>query len=459
MNRPFALRLATFVIVVLGLLVAAPAAVAHHGSGHHRSSIHPMIFVHGSTGSGAQFASQKMRFTENGYPDDYVRVFEYDSTFSVESQADVQARLDSFIAEVKRGDRPQAGRSTGSLAGHLRFPDLPDQLSRARRERRPLREHRRGAGGLSAGRGTDSGHLGGYGDAGSLDRRGDQRHRPQPDARPVGDLAGVIRCDVQVLHRPSPPYHRHPATARQDHDRRTGDAVPAERRRPGRHHADDLEGEEFKRRADRRIRLRPRHWRATGPGDRSRVRSGKRYEFALEQQGQVHHFFYERFRRSDHLIRLLTNVPGTSFDLILSRSENHVDLIMLRYKELWGDQGAENDVLTVNGTNVINAATSPISHRTNAMFAFDQGSDGQSNVSAPIPVFFGIPFLSAVDLFIPAASPPTGTVRVDLRLSGVRAHSRGELPQLPVVQQHGHGAVQRLRALVPTAAQSSSACT
>ncbi len=97
--------------------------------------------------------------------------------------------------------------------------------------------------------------------------------------------------------------------------------------------------------------------------------------------------------------------------MILSRSPNHVDL-MTRYKELWGDQGSENDVLTVDGTNVINAATSPISHRTNPMFAFDQGSDGASDVSAPIPVFFGIPFLSAVDLSIPAASPPTGTVRV-----------------------------------------------
>ena len=141
-----------------------------------------------------------------------------------------------------------------------------------------------------------------------------------------------------------------------------------------------------------------------------KVRSGKRYEFVLEQQGQFHHFFYQPFRRSDDLIRLLTNVPGTSFDLILSRSVNHVDLIMVRYKEFWGDQGSQNDVLTVNGTNVINAATNPISHLTNAMFAFDQGSDGVSDVSSPIPVFFGIPFVSAVDLFIPASSPPRGTV-------------------------------------------------
>ena len=161
MKRLFALRLATFVIVVLGLLVAAPAAVAKHGSGLDRSSIHPMIFVHGATGSGAQFDSQKMRFTENGYPDDYVRVFEYDSTFSVESPADVQARLDSFIAQVKQ----ETGRSQVDLLGHslgtFRLPDLPQQLSRTRRERRPLREHRRRTGGLAAGRRTDPGHLGG----------------------------------------------------------------------------------------------------------------------------------------------------------------------------------------------------------------------------------------------------------------------------------------------------------
>ena len=124
---------------------------------------------------------------------------------------------------------------------------------------------------------------------------------------------------------------------------------------------------------------------------------------------------------------------GTSFDtdLILSRSENHLDLIMFRYKELWGDQGSENDVLTVNGTNVINAATSPISHTTNAMFAFDQGSDRQSDVSAPIPVFFGLPFLSAVDLFIPAASPPTGTVQVALTSRGSGPAREVSFPNYP----------------------------
>ena len=61
----------------------------------------------------------------------------------------------------------------------------------------------------------------------------------------------------------------------------------------------------------------------------------------------------------------------------------------------------------------------------------DQGSDGVSDVSSPIPVFFGIPFLSAVDLFIPASSPPTGTVRVALTSRGSGRTHRVNFPNYP----------------------------
>ena len=57
---------------------------------------------------------------------------------------------------------------------------------------------------------------------------------------------------------------------------------------------------------------------------------------------------------------------------------------------------------------MINAATAPITKRVIGMFAFDTGSDGVSNVATPHPVFFALPFLSGVDLFIPAATPPSG---------------------------------------------------
>jgi hypothetical protein len=54
-----------------------------------------------------------------------------------------------------------------------------------------------------------------------------------------------------------------------------------------------------------------------------------------------------------------------------------------------------------------------------------------SDVTSPIPVFFGLPFLSAVDLFIPAAWPPNSTVRVDLRSRGSRRTREVSFPNYP----------------------------
>jgi hypothetical protein len=430
MNRSFAPRLATFALLLMSLLFAAPGAMAKQGPTLDPSSIHPMVFVHGGSGSGGQFESQGLRFTENGYPDDYVRVFEYDSSFSVESPADVQARLDAFINQVKQ----QTGRSQVDLLGH----SLGTAVSQTYLTSSPAHAanvaHYVNIDGAQA-----------ASPPGGVPTLAIWAGRGTP-GRSIGGATNVtVPNQTHVQSATSRESFAHMFRFFTGRDPGTTDIVP----------------EHGKIKISGRAVLFPQNvgvpagtsltiWRvkesngqriahpvatpalaADGSWGPVRVQSGKRYEFVLEQQGQFHHFFYEPFRRSDHLIRLLTNVPGTSFDLIMSRSPDHANLIMVRYKELWGDQGSQNDVLSVNGTNVINAATSPISHRTNAMFAFDQGSDGVSDVSSPIPVFFGLPFLSAVDLFIPAASPPTGTVRVDLTSRGGGPTREVSFPNYP----------------------------
>src|SRR5512132_2148786 len=99
-------------VTALALLLPAPAAANHRGI--ETSHIHPVIFVHGFEGSGAQFESQAMRFEGNGYSNGYVRALDYDSTFSVESMSDVQARLDVLIADLKQ----QTGKSRVDIVGH-----------------------------------------------------------------------------------------------------------------------------------------------------------------------------------------------------------------------------------------------------------------------------------------------------------------------------------------------------
>src|SRR5215207_3279774 len=419
-------RLFVAAVAAAALLVPATGADAHS---KHRKRLTPLVFVHGGAGSGAQFESQAQRFTSNGYPARYVNVLEYDSTFGTNTRDEVYARLDALIARVKT----RTGRSKVDLLGHSLGTTLSHEYL-ASPERAANIAHYVNIDGRTAasppggvptlaiwaGRGTPDRSIGG---AINVTVPNQTHVQSATSAESFAEMFRFFTGRAPDTTDIVPEHGKITIAGRavlfpQNVGVPAGATLTIWR-------VKDANGQRIAHPVATPALASDGSW---GP---VRVQSGKRYEFVLEQQGMFHHFFYEPFRRSDHLIRLLTNVPGTSFDLILSRSPSHLDLIMVRYKELWGDQGSQNDVLTVNGTNVINAATSPISHRTNAMFAFDQGSDRQSNVSAPIPVFFGLPFLSAVDLFIPAASPPTGTVRVDLTSRGGGPTREVSFPNYP----------------------------
>ena len=103
-----------------------------------------------------------------------------------------------------------------------------------------------------------------------------------------------------------------------------------------------------------------------------------------------------------------------ALDPFIESSDNHSAVTVVRYKEFWGDRGPENDVLAINGTDVINPTTAPsgeVGAASSAFFAFDVGSDGVSNLtSVPFPFPF-LSFLTGADLFIP--TDPPGTLSVE----------------------------------------------
>src|SRR5690606_9193677 len=113
-----------------------------------------------------------------------------------------------------------------------------------------------------------------------------------------------------------------------------------------------------------------------------------------------------------NLMRLLTSEPGAGIDALWEKSEDHANIVVLRNKEWWGDQPGASDSLTIAGTEVINAATAPQDKRAIALFAYDAEVDGASEVSVPISDFFSVPFLTAVDLFLPADTPPSGSIAI-----------------------------------------------
>ena len=132
----------------------------------------------------------------------------------------------------------------------------------------------------------------------------------------------------------------------------------------------------------------------------------------------THHFYYERFTRSDHLIRLLES------DLLRSlggaATPDVAAMVIIRYKELLGDQGRENDVLTANGISLCSPTTCPLSKLVNGLFVSDFDHDHTLDSGETWrPYQDASPyFISSADEFIPAQSPPTGTVTITLKSRG-----------------------------------------
>jgi pimeloyl-ACP methyl ester carboxylesterase len=430
-------RLATAAALLATLLVAilsGPAtAVAHGIPGSAGSSgRNPVIFVHGFAGSGAQFESQKLRFTSNGYPERRIRVLEYDSTFASNTIADIDARLDQLIAELQR----QTGRPQVDLVGH----SLGTALSQGYLNSSPARAanvaHYVNVDGATAasppggvptlaiwaGRSAPGRTIGG---ATNVTIPNQTHVQAATSAETFVEMYRFFTGRQPLTSRVLPELGRRVAVA--------GRALefPAN---AGVQHA-TLEVWQVSGRTGQRLRRHPVAVPAIGAdGSWGPVwlRRGRHYEFALVRDGgTTHHFYYEPFVRSDHLVRLLTSDPGTGLDALVDKSDRHAYLVVTRNKELWGDQGAESDVVTVNGVDLLTPATAPARKLVIGMFAFDKGSDGASDLSAPLPAFFGLPFLSGVDLFIPAATPSTGTVSVALTSRGAGPTRTVNFPNFP----------------------------
>jgi hypothetical protein len=164
-----------------------------------------------------------------------------------------------------------------------------------------------------------------------------------------------------------------------------------------------------------RIGSDPQETFAIGPdGDFGpfRVWHGLSYELAVQREGEVEiAYFYEPFRRSDHLVRLNVALGLAPF---IPSDPASTALTLIRYKEFWGDRGAQNDVLEIDGTDVINPITAPsgaVGTASVSFFLFDVGSDGVTDVTTvPFP-FTILGFLTGADLFLPADPPGSIEVR------------------------------------------------
>jgi pimeloyl-ACP methyl ester carboxylesterase len=435
-------RVLAIALVLLGLLLAAPVTDArvshHHRAGRRLAGHNGVIFVHGFSGSGAQFESQKMRFTSNGYAGSYVTVLEYDSTnTSPPAEQQIFTNLDGLIAHMKAITH----RRKVDLVAHSLGTKLMQDYLNSSAQRAANVAHYVNVDGQTA----DS-PPGGVPTLALWATKGPTTATPGRSIKHAKNVTIPDSTHVQCATSSLSFYwmykffngNRSPRTSQITLQRGritlSGRAVnfPQNAGLAG----STVQVWPINQATGQRTSARPiasYSIHSTGDWGPVTVQSGRRYEFALVRtdnpSAPLHHFYYERFVHSDHLIRLLESDPVRT--LGGPPDSASVAMVLLRYKELWGDQGSENDVLTLNGLNVCTPTTCPVQKLVNALFAADFDRDQMSNTSVTWPPYQAIMFVSSVDVFMPAHSPPTGKVTVGIKSRGKGPERKLTFPNFP----------------------------
>ena len=398
-------------VVAVGLLALASAGSGQEAATTEgRPERRPVIFVHGFSGSGAQFETQAQRFTSNGYPSELIALHEYDSFFGEETREDVFARLDQRIAELL----DQAGTENVDLLGHSLGTTLMHDYLTSSPQRAAHVAHYVNLDGATAdappggvptlavwGQGHESRRIAG---AANLYFTSQTHTQVVTSPETFEEIYTFFTDEEPGTTRVLPEDDRLELAGRaQIFPQNTGFEGTLEV-----YEVNGATGHRLDERPEATFPLRGEGtW---GPFD---ARARRNYEFAIVREGAAtHHIYFEPFVRSDHWIRLLTSPPEGGIGGLIERSDRHAALTIVRYKEWWGDQGANNDILEINGVNVLNAANVPLEKRAIAVFAFDAGSDGVTNLEPPIATLAGLPFLTGVDIFVPASNPPDGTISI-----------------------------------------------
>ena len=406
-------------LAATGLTSPTPASTA--GATHR-----PVVFVHGSAGSALQFRIQAKRLASNGYPSDVIEAHEYDSPNIATSLPEVYAGLDARIARLlATGGADRVDLLAHSLGTFVVQGYLNSSPARAARVAHYVNLDGRTATAPPGAVPTLA--IWGEGDPARAVAGATNVYFPEQSHTQTVSSVASFREIFRFL-RGHEPHTTRVVPQPPGAVRVSGRAVifPSNTGVTGA----TLELYPVSPLTGHRRTARPAHvtpLAADGSFGPLPVLPHTRYEFALLRPGQAtHHFYFEPFLRTDGFVRLLTSRPGEGVGALVDTSDRHTALTIQRQQEWWGDQGAAGDRLWINGRDILTATNAPRAKRVIGIFAFDDGSDGVTDLSAPLPEFFAQTFLTGMDVFIPAARNRPGSVSIVVRNRG------GDLTAIPV---------------------------
>jgi pimeloyl-ACP methyl ester carboxylesterase len=459
------LRRSRWTVALLGAALAAAAvpgtASASPGHGQHGQwGQHaddgrlPIVFVHGNSGSAAQFETQFQRFASNGWDQDLLYAFEYDTSATgadaaaaanATAVANLEPFIDRVLAETGADSVLLAAHSRGTTVSHAYLGDAARAAEVAKYVNLDGRSADAQPGGVP-----------------TLAVWGEWNSPPTPRRGTVGVITGA-----QNSYNPDQGHTEtasSPKTFDEMYEFFTGEEpattdVVAERpnqvtvagravlfpQNAGYANA-TLEMWKLDPDTGQRVGRGPQQSLVLGQDGAFGpfpVNGRHTYEFALTRpDGTVHHFYQSPFTRDDHFVRLNSSLPGASIEPYVATSSQQSNLSLIRAREIWGDQGANSDSITVDvlgdpvaplqvSTPTTTPRTGPIDPatgrptavgETNALYLFDVGARIPTALYEPgdrvtdlskgdLFPFNTLTFLNAADVFLPS-SDGQGTIRV-----------------------------------------------
>jgi len=133
------------------------------------------------------------------------------------------------------------------------------------------------------------------------------------------------------------------------------------------------------------------------------------------------HIYTQPFVRDNHMVRLLTAPPGSPSIVFTNAGPNHSAAVVLRNKEWWSSHpSGQNDTLSITTTSaskgteaVGNALTPATGNGAVGIHVHDDAATPQQSTLNLLPVIPLFPFQTGVDVFMPATDPPDGVISLE----------------------------------------------
>ena len=427
------------VILALGLLAfqAGCSDTQNNGIQMAQPQVMPVVFVHGQSGSAQQFETQAMRFTSNGYPQDMLFAFEYDTSKSEIPIGDLDAFVDAVLEQTGASHVYAVGHSRGTSVWttYLDDPEFSAQEKVAKYVNVDGRSPEELPGGVPT-----IGIWGEWNTANSGYNRNENNSNSQigPDAANNFYFGGKSHTEVATSAEAFAvmyefltgvvPTSTEVSAVSTDTVKVAGRALLFPENLG--YNGSTVQVWEVEQTTGQRLNETPvASFEVDASGDFGpvEIQAGGHYEFALlrpptqsHPQSSVHHFFAAAYQHDNYFLRLLSSYPGESISAFIPTADDATGLLAMRQKEFWGDQGASSDQLFINGLNVLSAEISPReaiqgSGVNIAVFAFDDESDKITDLDkGELSPFNQLTFLTACDVFVPAVAGGTGSIEVVL---------------------------------------------